>query len=49
MSTTLIFVSRRAQRVVFALLALTLVNILVAQCTPEPTHAMAAVRITVSR
>ncbi len=49
MSATLIFVSRRAQRVVFALLALTLANILVAQCTPEPVQPMAAVRIAVSR
>jgi len=48
MSATLIFVSRRAQRVVFAVLALTLTNILVAQCTPEPVQPLAAVRITVS-
>ncbi|WP_443747806.1 hypothetical protein [Asticcacaulis solisilvae] len=48
MSATFIYVSRRAQRVVFALIALTVVNIVAAQCTPEPTHAMAAVRIKVS-
>jgi len=49
MSATLIFVSRRAQRVVFALLTITLANILVAQCTPEPVQPLAAVRIFVSR
>jgi len=48
MSATLIFVSRRAQRVVFALLALALANILVAQCTPEPVQPLAAVRVLVS-
>ena len=47
MSTTLIFVSRRAQRVVFAVLALMLVNI-VAQCTPEPVQPLAAVRISIT-
>lgn len=48
MSATLIFVSRRAQRVMFALILLTLANVLVAQCTPEPVQPLAAVRIAVS-
>lgn len=48
MSATLIYVSRRAQRVVFALLLLTTANLMVAQCTPEPVQPLAAVRIAVS-